>query len=491
MALSRIYLPSSTGPPPPAYTGSGTAALAATLAATGAGTFTTPQSYTGAGTAVLAAVLAATGAGVYTAPTAPTYIGSGTAAQTANLAANGIGTYAAPTAPVYVGSGTGALTVAPTATGAGTFVAPVIPSYTGSGTGALTVAPAAVGAGTFVAIPVYTGIGGPVLSAALSASGAGTYESTSQVVFAALSSPINFYVSQPVTVSLSPSVSGGSGSYVYSVETGTLPTGTSLDPNTGNIAGTPSVNGNTNVSFRAADSIELTNFAISNVVNVIVSTPTELGGIWKGGLVVPFGNNIYAGATPVNEVWKGGTKVWARKILSPLFSGNVTNPAASTSFIIDPQKAIDGDFNTYAFAVNFASTVATLTMLIGFPAIVASNILRVRFYAKVQGTSGPITSSISTFETNPGIPAPGIMRLRGAQNQGAVTYDSGLVNTNQSGSNGFGNWTFQAGQFVGSSQAVLDWWANAGQKFQFITTADSDASSGRLYEVQLQVEYLP
>ena len=48
--------------------------------------------------------------------------------------------------------------------------------------------------------------------------------------------------------------SGGSGGYVYSIGSGSLPTGLSLNPNTGAITGTPSAGGTFNFTVHAVDS---------------------------------------------------------------------------------------------------------------------------------------------------------------------------------------------------------------------------------------------
>jgi Putative Ig domain len=242
-----------------------------------------PPTYAGSGTAALAAALAAVGLGTYVAPSAPTYVGSGSAALAAALAAVGAATYSAPSAPVYIGSGTGSLTANLAAVGAGTYTIPVAPSYTGGGTA--------------------------IQNAILGASGAGTFVSSAQVVFSPVPTPINWYVGQTVNTSLAPFVTGGTGTYVYSVESGTLPAGLALNSSTGVITGTPTVNSNGNISFRAAENGNPSNFAISNVVNLIVSTPSLLGGIFVGGVEV-LTDKLWKGNQKVQAVYKGAVKVW-------------------------------------------------------------------------------------------------------------------------------------------------------------------------------------
>lgn len=88
-------------------------------------------------------------------------------------------------------------------------------------------------------------------------------------------------------------LSGGTGAIAYAVTNGTLPAGLTLDPGTGEIAGTPSVSGSYNFAISATDSAtppaRVTKQYIGNIITLVVSkTPLEMineaseSGDWTG-----------------------------------------------------------------------------------------------------------------------------------------------------------------------------------------------------------------
>ena len=72
--------------------------------------------------------------------------------------------------------------------------------------------------------------------------------------------------------------SGGTPSYTYSVDAGTLPAGTSLDTSTGLVSGTPTVGGNFNYTIRVTDSSPAPALTMTQVIsgNIAGATSTSI-----------------------------------------------------------------------------------------------------------------------------------------------------------------------------------------------------------------------
>ncbi|MGW6258528.1 putative Ig domain-containing protein [Streptomyces sp. NPDC055085] len=103
----------------------------------------------------------------------------------------------------------------------------------------------------------------------------------------------------PVTVA---KVSGGDGTYTYTVTSGTLPTGITLDKATGQLTGTPTTAGTSTVTITVSDS-QTPAMSASHVFTLIVNSndPCTAQPTIKG---TP-GNNVING-TPGNDVINGG-----------------------------------------------------------------------------------------------------------------------------------------------------------------------------------------
>ncbi len=76
-----------------------------------------------------------------------------------------------------------------------------------------------------------------------------------------------------------PSVSGGTGAYVWSVSTGSLPAGLSLNTSTGAVTGTPTATGTTAFTLKVVDSygLQATQSESMTIVNVPAFTSSPLG----------------------------------------------------------------------------------------------------------------------------------------------------------------------------------------------------------------------
>jgi hypothetical protein len=215
--------------------------------------------------------------------------------------------------------------------------------------------------------------------------------------------------------------------------------------------------------------------------------------IFSGSTEITAANGIYSGAVPVQAVYSGATRVWVKEIISSLSSA-LSHTNSLTDTWDNPTRAYDGDLNTYAsFSTGFGSTVdAGLDLT--FPSISASEIVEVRLFVKGRGSSGVArNTTVAALSSGVGAhAAPQASTILIFPDGGFVTtYDSGLVATDQAGSDSNKTWNFDASLFIGSSAAVLNWWANSPRLRCITSDFNFGGSGGLMYEVQLQVKYKP
>lgn len=215
---------------------------------------------------------------------------------------------------------------------------------------------------------------------------------------------------------------------------------------------------------------------------------------------------IYAGSTEVQSVYSGSDLVWQNKILTALFSGISANESGSGVWgagASDKNNAIDGDYGTYAeYSGTDVGQVTTGSLEITFAGISASEILRMRIRAKGRGGDHTYSLKVAGLPTaTASSPSEGdeflVFAAGGtfdsAGTAGPInTVDSGLQNSQYTDVvSGDYSFDLDFGLYCGTSSAVLDWWSE-GAKFR-CTTRDFNGGGigGRIYELQLQVEYKP
>lgn len=221
-------------------------------------------------------------------------------------------------------------------------------------------------------------------------------------------------------------------------------------------------------------------------------------GIYSGSTEITAATGIYTGSTPVQAIYSGANLVWVRALTTALSSASSVSVETAFGSWGTVANANDGDFDTLIqFACN-ATPAQNANADFTFPSITASEIVAVRLNCKIRGASLGYQAVLSALTSASGShAAPGTISLSATASASTSTpgsiliYDSGLVSTDQSGSDATGNWTFNASDFVGASSGVLNWWGN-GPRIRFNTRdVNGSGQGGSVYEIQLQVQYKP
>lgn len=214
--------------------------------------------------------------------------------------------------------------------------------------------------------------------------------------------------------------------------------------------------------------------------------------------------SIYSGSTEVQSVYSGSDLVWQNKILTALQTASsiIENEGSSGSWSFNPSspsKASDGDLNSYAeFTGTSLNNTTNGSLKIYFPPISAKEVLRVRLLCKGRGPSDSLTFRVDIFEANDGTTRPDTANVfrffsSGTTSAGSThTLDTGLVSTDYLDAPGSGYQVdFPVSNFIGSSSSVIDWWAGGAGFFVLMSDFNGGGIGGRIYELQLQVEYKP
>ena len=176
------------------------------------------------------------------------------------------------------------------------------------------------------------------------------------------------------TITLSPassfpatiSASGGTGSYIYSVSSGTLPPGWSLNGTTGAISGTaPSVGGTYNWTIEAVDSNGFAGYG--NYTTTLPNTnrnntPGGGKGSGGGGGTVTTGTTTAAGGTPATYTVSGGAAGAAgvqTVVTVPQPTGTSQTTSGVTAVSVTPVST--GVVTTQASNTNTACTTTSTT----------------------------------------------------------------------------------------------------------------------------------
>ncbi|MGO8826497.1 MAG: fibronectin type III domain-containing protein [Acidimicrobiales bacterium] len=180
--------------------------------------------------------------------------------------------------------------------------------------------------------------------AAVNAQGTGTASAPSNAVTPSgptISSPALSGGEIGVAYDATPAVSGGTAPYTWSVTGGSLPDGLSIDPSTGEIAGTPTTTGTATFTVEVTDAVNGTATQTESVD--ILSAPSFTSAPLTGGEV----GVAYAGTPAVS----GGTGT---------YTWSVTGGSLPDGLSLDPSSGAVTGFPTAAGAATF-TLVATDT----------------------------------------------------------------------------------------------------------------------------------
>lgn len=193
-----------------------------------------------------------------------------------------------------------------------------------------------------------------------------------------------------------------------------------------------------------------------------------------------------------------GAAGYLSEITTALFPGSsvATDNGTSGSWTFspsNPNNVIDGSESTYAQFTGLTTSVTTSGgLLITFPAISAREILAVRFRCKGQGGSSGLSHSCTwtTAADSTSKPA-GTHSVNFSAGGALVTVDSGLVSTDYAATPSGANMNFDASSLVGTSSAVLNYWAGGVRINISMSDYNGGGTGGKNYGPLLQVTYKP
>ena len=189
---------------------------------------------------------------------------------------------------------------------------------------------------------------------------------------------------------------GGTGTYAWSVSSGTLPAGITLDPVTGILSGTPTNNGTFSFTVDVTDNNAPPGFGqqpYSWVINPPVSlSPSSLSAMVVG---VPFAESVSAsgGTVPYNYAVTAGI-LPAGLVLDALTGAITGTPTASGaySFTITATDAV-----TASASVPYSGTVTSPTITVS-PSTLSAMVVGVPFSDSVSASGGtaPYTYTVTS-----------------------------------------------------------------------------------------------
>ena len=179
--------------------------------------------------------------------------------------------------------------------------------------------------------------------------------------------------------------------------------------------------------------------------------------------------------------------------LMPGDSVDVNNgPSGGWAFgASDPSYSIDNNESTYAQFTGTSGSTTSGTLTITFPVIEASEILEVRWRCKGKGpSSGLFHTHYWTSAADLTAKPSGTHSVNFAAGSGFTPIlDSGLVSTDYAASPSGAVMDFDASNLVGTSSAVLDYWAGGARLVIGMNDFNGGGTGGLNYGPLIQVKY--
>jgi hypothetical protein len=229
---------------------------------------------------------------------------------------------------------------------------------------------------------------------------------------------------------------GGTGTYAWSVSSGTLPAGITLDPVTGILSGTPTNNGTFSFTVDVTDNNAPPGFGqqpYSWVINPPVSlSPSSLSAMVVG---VPFAESVSAsgGTVPYNYAVTAGT-LPAGLVLDALTGAITGTPTASGaySFTITATDAV-----TASASVPYSGTVTSPTITVS-PSTLSAMVVGVPFSDSVSASGGtaPYTYTVTSGTLPAGLVLDALTGAITGTPTGSGAYSFTITATDAFGSTG-------------------------------------------------------
>src|SRR5579862_157565 len=191
------------------------------------------------------------------------------------------------------------------------------------------------------------------------------------------------------------SATGGTGPHTFSVASGSLPTGLTLNSNTGVISGTPTGSGTSNFTVAAADSVGNVGsraYSVPIGTNSLTLSPSSLP---AGVLGTTYNQTVAAtgGTAPYTYSLSSGSLPSGLTLNTT--TGAITGVPTASGLSNFTVKAVDslGDVGTHAYSVNVGSNNLTLT-----PSTLPAGTQGTAYNQTVTATggTGPYTYSVSS-----------------------------------------------------------------------------------------------
>ena len=160
-------------------------------------------------------------------------------------------------------------------------------------------------------------------------------------------------------------VSGGSGSYVWSVVQGALPAGLTLDPVMGVVGGVPQVAGRYTFTVKVTDAADGANSASAAAVIDIAAAPAPVSAVMPSAAALPDARISVSYKTTLTATGGSGKYLWAAAGLPTGLTVNATTGVVSGTPRVTGTFAVGVAVSDLADPANSATVIRTLKVVAG------------------------------------------------------------------------------------------------------------------------------